>query len=301
MFGRIPQRFCQSPDTALNMPRKPKPRVQQTSPGRPVPVPAYPGMLLARNRPAPRALVQAVQAELVRRGYGPLRLTGRFDAPTASALRLYQAQHVDRAGRPLQPDGVVGPLTWGSLFGFGVPRRGTPPDGLAARALEMATDQLGVAEHPPGSNRGPAVDQYLAAVDIGPEVPDHQRPWCQAFVYWCFREAAADLGIDLPLPRTAGVLEHWRRAGRVPSATRYLRAELLADPSLVQAGMLLVLDYGNGRGHIGFVAVCAGGTLLTVEGNINPEGDPGREGVGVYATDRRTLADQRLKGMIRYD
>lgn len=282
------------------MPRQSRYRADPGHPDRPVPVPAWPGVLLARGRPAPRAVMQALQAELVRRGYGPLRLTGRFDAPTDSALRLYQAQHVDLAGRPLQPDGIVGPLTWGSLFGPLQSRRAGPPGELAARALEVAIGQLGVMEQPPGSNRGPEVDQYLLSVDIGPEVPDARRPWCQGFVYWCFREAAAQLGLDLPLPRTAGVLDHWRKAARVPSALRFLPKELVADPSLVQPGMLLVLDYGNGFGHIGFVERCAGGTLLTVEGNINAEADPGREGLGVFATDRRTLADRRLKGMIRY-
>jgi len=283
------------------MPRKPRPRIADTHPARPVPVPAYPGVLLARGRPGPRAVLQALQRELSRRGYGPLKASGRFDAPTDSALRLYQAQHVDPAGRPLQPDGVVGPLTWGSLFGPILSRRPAPPGELAAAALEMAISQLGVREEPPGSNHGPEVDQYLAAVGIGPDVTDpDDRAWCQAFVYWCFREAAEQLGVPCPLPREAGVLKHWRRAAAVPTAVRFLPRELVADPSLVQPGMLLVLDYGNGLGHIGFVERYAGGTLLTVEGNINAEADPGREGLGVFATDRRTLADKRLRGMIRY-
>lgn len=270
--------------------------------GRAGPPPAYPGILFRRGQPAPKGMVQTVQRELVRRGYGPLPISGRVDAHTESALRLFQAQHVDPAGRPLQVDGVVGPLTWGSLFGAMPAWGGAPPGELAARALEMAISQLGVREAPTGSNHGPEVDQYLLSVDIGPGTPDPaDRAWCQAFVYWCFREAARALGTNSPLPRTPGVLKHWQKAARIPGATRYPSAALLADPALIQPGMLLVLDYGNGKGHIGFVERCAGGTLLTVEGNINAEGDPGREGLGVFATDRRTLADRRLKGMIRYD
>jgi hypothetical protein len=176
--------------------------------------------------------------------------------------------------------------------------RGWQPSALALRALAIARSQLAVLEDPLGSNRGPLVDQYLKSVGLG---PGHE--WCQAFVYWCFREAALELGVATPLPKVAAVIKHWNEA---PAACRYTAAQVRRDPDLVQRGMLVVLDRGKGKGHIGFVDYCKHlhapdrYALFTFEGNINPEADPGREGWGVFPNDRRTLDDDELLGMIGY-
>jgi len=63
--------------------------------------------------------VRTLQSILEARGYGPLEVTGRFDAATASAVRRFQAE----AG--LQADGVVGPQTRPTLLALMRVRRAT--------------------------------------------------------------------------------------------------------------------------------------------------------------------------------
>lgn len=67
---------------------------------------------------------------------------------------------------------------------------------LRIRALEIAISQIGVKEHPPNSNWGPKVKQYLAAA--GWSSP---APWCAAFVCWCYGQA----GRKLTFPNRASV------------------------------------------------------------------------------------------------
>jgi hypothetical protein len=70
-------------------------------------------MLVKRGDQGPA--VRLLQDRLRELGYGPAREPG-FGPPTASAVRQFQK------ARGLQPDGVVGPRTWGRLF---PPRRFT--------------------------------------------------------------------------------------------------------------------------------------------------------------------------------
>jgi len=58
------------------------------------------------------------------------------------------------------------------------------------KAVHAAMSQLGVTEHPMGSNAGPMVDQYEKA---GEGVVIHES-WCGDFVKWCSDRA----GIKLP-------------------------------------------------------------------------------------------------------
>ena len=125
----------------------------------------------------------------------------------------------------------------------------------------MAAGEVGVMEVPPGSNRGPRVDQFLNAV--GPGLLG--QPWCMAFIYFCFVQAAQGLGIANPAPRTAGVKQSWRMAESIPGITIVPHAKAIADPSLVTPGMVFYIDTGGIHGHAGFVADVIGGTLVTVE------------------------------------
>lgn len=49
-------------------------------------------------------------------------------------------------------------------------------------ALKRAISQLGVTEHPPGSNDGPEIRRYRQSVGNG--IPP--GPWCMYFMHWCF-------------------------------------------------------------------------------------------------------------------
>lgn len=72
------------------------------------------------------------------------------------------------------------------------------------RAREIARTQLGVKEHPPGTNSGPKVNEYLRSTGLGPGYP-----WCMAFVHWSYRKAG--LILKFPNPASVGFFEQWAR------------------------------------------------------------------------------------------
>lgn len=95
-------------------------------PGAPPPLPPsmpcanpYPGMLMAQGSRGPT--VGEVREACYRAGFDPhVNDNGDHDyfgAFLDSAVRDFQAANVDLTGVPLEVDGVVGPLTWGALFG----------------------------------------------------------------------------------------------------------------------------------------------------------------------------------------
>ena len=131
---------------------------------------------------------------------------------------------------------------------------------LADCALSIARSQIGVAEHPKGSNWGP-VEKYLRSVNIG-----FPAAWCMAFVYWCVDKASKELRVDNPLYRTGGVLAQW-------NASRILRADR------PKKGDIFIMEFGRGLGHAGFVDSVQGDRIQTIEGNSNDEGS--REGYEV--------------------
>ena len=138
-------------------------------------------------------------------------------------------------------------------------------------------------EVPPGSNRGPRVDQYIRATGLDPA---DGPPWCVCFIYWCFQKAAVDLGQPNPLPKTASVLDLWDKSARF-ARLRLASGEASAAPESVRPGMIFFIDTGGGKGHAGLVASCSGRSLVTVEGNTNGGGS--REGVGVFRRTSRSI------------
>ncbi|GAA5786439.1 CHAP domain-containing protein [Chitiniphilus shinanonensis] len=197
-------------------------------------------------------------------------------------VKLFQARNVDDQGRPLKQDGEIGSLTWAALFGDAtVDSSAKADDKLLARALKIAAgeEKKKVREVPRNSNRGPEVDEYLKRAGVSPGLS-----WCCAFVYWCFDEAAKALDRGNPMVRTAGCLDHWQRA--TGKGARRIRAkDAIADPSLVKAGMVFIMDHGGGKGHTGFVESVNGGLLTTIEGNTDASRT--REGGGVYRLTRK--------------
>ena len=145
-------------------------------------------------------------------------------------------------------------------------------------------------EVPQNSNRGPEVEAYLRRAGVSPG-----NAWCCAFVYWCFDEAAQAMRRSNPMVKTAGCLDHWRRA---PSqrAQRILKQQAVGNPVLVRAGMIFIMDHGGGLGHTGLVEKVAGGLLTTIEGNTDASRT--REGGGVYRLIRKIV--EINKGFIDY-
>ncbi|MES4793097.1 MAG: CHAP domain-containing protein, partial [Chloroflexota bacterium] len=134
----------------------------------------------------------------------------------------------------------------------------------------VACSQVGVREHPPGSNRGPEVEKYLAAVGCNPG-----DPWCMAFVYWCYRQAAAKIGKENPLTPSGSCSAIYRWAKR--------EGKLASRPT--PGDVFLVKGGKTGHCHTGIVVGVDGGFVQTVEGNTNPAHSA--EGIGVFRLTRK--------------
>lgn len=259
----------------------------------------YPGRIIKageRDAGIVKALKKRLNEVLATEADPALRLDPSdpdFGPKMKQAVKLFQTRNVDAEGRPLKQDGQVGPITWAALFGGDtVPASDEARDPYLARVLEVAAGEEAkkVREIPLNSNRGPAVEGYLGRTGTPPG-----NPWCCAFVYWCFDQAAQAAGRDNPMVRTAGCMDHWRRAAA--RGARLIRAsEAVQNAGLVQAGMIFIVDHGGGRGHTGLVEKVAGGLITTIEGNT--DASKTREGGGVYRLVRKI--GEINKGFIDY-
>lgn len=228
----------------------------------------YPGRAVRRNH-GDATVVRAVQARLLLLGCGPIDVDGDFQSNTESAVKMFQS----RAG--VTADGVIGPVTWSKLFQLPLPTAPGPSTALCGLAVSVARSQLGTRELP--GNRGPEVERFLASVGLGAG-----QPWCMAFVYWCFNQAANRLLIDNPLPKTGSVHRHWAQA---PLAVKINPDNSLDDLRAIRPGAIFFIDHGNDKGHTGIVLTADGEGLHTIEGNTNINGS--REGDGVRQRIRR--------------
>jgi len=263
--------------------------------GRVVPLP-FPGRIIKAGDPDSE-VIKAIQRRLNEVGCGPIDETGVFDIEnTKKAVKLFQARFTDASGLPLLTDGEVGSLTWGAMFGaVSVPSNSRASTPLMKAVIEFAITQIGVRESPLGSNRGREVDQYLRAVGLNPV--GNSFAWCVAFTHFCYLKAAESLRQDNPHIKTAGVLDHWNKAGRTTGVLRITKSEAVADPSLVKPGSLFIIDFGGCIGHSGMVIEITSGRLVTIEGNTNDNGS--RNGIGVFRREARKI-NQINKGFIDY-
>ncbi len=262
--------------------------------------PAYPGHLIELDDEDTDA-VKSIQQRLRDLGFTepgpsgprPLAVDGGFGTNTVDAVELFQMRHSDLEGDPLIVDGRVGAATWGALFGREtVPASPLVADSdLANEVLSVASSQVGKLEQPLGSNSGPEVDAYLASVGLDPG-----NFWCMAFVFWCFREAAKNLGKKNPAVKTGGVLDAWNQARSSGIAT-LTTENALHNPGKIKPGMVFIMSTGGGSGHTGIVVAVRGSVLETIEGNTNDSGS--RNGIGVFRRTGRTVASIN-RGYIDY-
>lgn len=105
-------------------------------------------------------------------------------------------------------------------------------------ALRRAITQLGVCEHPPGTNSGPMVNRYLSSVGLGPGYP-----WCMAFVHWCYQYVNGfSNGVTLGGYGSVEKFEQWAAAN----------GEIVARP--LRADIVCYDWEGNGwADHVGIV------------------------------------------------
>lgn len=148
---------------------------------------------------------------------------------TSDDLREFQRAHLDPFGRPLTPDGLNGPKTQWALDLFSCsPRR--------RAVVARAQSALGITEDPPGSNRGPRIDQWLQRCHVSTG-----QPWCAAFASWCLDTVAI-----------AGALALGERFH--PTAFPY-------------PGDVMFFSTGGGKGHCGIVVGVGAHEVMTIEGN----------------------------------
>lgn len=133
-------------------------------------------------------------------------------------------------------------------------------------ALERAITQLGVTEHPAGSNDGPEIRKYRASVSPG--LPP--GPWCMYFVHWCFA----------PWVKLGG----W---GSVQAFTEWVKRtdDLTIPVGRPLRGDIVAYDWdgpGNWYDHVGIVEKVLAlrwrgkvfaGWVQTVEGNTSVGND----------------------------
>jgi hypothetical protein len=254
------------------------------------PIP-YPGKVVKKKH-RDRETVLAVQRRLNEMNCGPIDEDGDFGPQTHGAVLLFQARFPDVFGLPLKVDGEIGSLTWAALFGAqSVPVRNETSNELLARVLDVAASQINVMETSP--NRGPQVDEYVKSVGLN---PGGRFAWCVCFLYWCFEKACKDIGRANPMIKTAGVLDHWNRAG-TKGVPRVTTQQAINNPSLVRPGHIFTMKMSTTLGHTGIVERVMGGRLVTIEGNTNPGGS--RDGVGVFRREMRKISSIN-KGFIDY-
>lgn len=202
---------------------------------------------------------------------------GFYNIHTEKSVRKYQSDN------NLLVDGRSGPITLASLFPVETNKEATKRlatnDKLRAAFIETAYKYLGHAEVK--TNSSPFIDKWLLEVGV-----DFPAAWCMAYVQGTGKEACKNLGIkDLLKPDTGGVLDFWNR-------TKSEQIGRLHG----KRGDILIMDYGKGRGHTGWVLSYSGGVYSVLEGNTSLDGS--RDGDGVSINNRK-YSDTRIKGFIR--
>ncbi|MES2597201.1 MAG: CHAP domain-containing protein [Verrucomicrobiota bacterium] len=151
---------------------------------------------------------------------------------------------------------------------------------LASLVIQFAKVEIGVEEHPRGSNRGPRVDEYQAATWLKKK---DWGAWCAAFVDFIVR-AAMEEGVKrgakytFQRPQTAGAfdLARWSREQDKSTQTK-------ANPDRdIESGDIVIFEWS----HVGFATSKpdSKGYFTTIEGNTDPKG--GREGYAVFTRKR---------------
>jgi hypothetical protein len=125
---------------------------------------------------------------------------------------------------------------------------------IASNVLDIAREQVGISEDPPGSNRV----KYWA--DLKPEWQG--QPWCGAFTAWCWQRAGVDL-----------VRELGNGAYYCPSIVAWARKIGAWTTDHAEPGDLVLYSFGRAEAqHVGIAwpdPVTA--SYRAIEGNTSPD------------------------------
>ena len=153
---------------------------------------------------------------------------------TPEQMTAFQKGRHDWEGKPLRPDGDLGPRTrWALAMSALDPRR----QAIVANACGF----VGLVER--GTNRGPEIDTWLTrcGAPLG-------SAWCAAFASWCI-SVTGRTGVKLAGAQALG---------------RFLRATTRPVP-----GDVMWFPTGDWTGHCGIVIGTGLEVVATVEGNQN--------------------------------
>jgi cell wall-associated NlpC family hydrolase len=145
----------------------------------------------------------------------------------------------------------------------------------ARKAVRWARSQVGVKESPPGSNRGPKIDDWQRAHGM------LAQPWCGAFVGMALRAG----GVRLPngVVYTPTILA-WAKN----------RQHGLSLTSKPRPGDLVLYKFSNGPAPVEHVGLYIG-EGLTIEGNTSSDEQGSQDNGGMVAVRRR-----RGRGVVAY-
>jgi len=153
-----------------------------------------------------------------------------------------------------------------------------------------------VTELPKGSKKGPEVSSWLRVAGAAPG-----NNWCMAFVYGIFDEISGHLGMTNPLPKTAGVIDHWDKA---EPSLKINVSDVRKNPDLLQPGMVFIMHraQAHGQKNLGHTGIIISvdpvkKSFTSIEGNTNDMASHQGGRVGINA---RTLDDPLLVGFIDY-
>jgi hypothetical protein len=222
---------------------------------------------------AVRTLQMLLNAHLT--GAPPLKPDGSFGDVTAQAVREFQRL------KGLEPDGVVGPMTWAALDGHPQVQvlyryRPGPQEALA----DIARPYIGATE---GSGNRMGSDPRMREIF---EADGHSEagrtdgyPWCCAFVSMCVQRLIAQNPAYqlLTPPKTASVTNFRTRWAPANNCLVFPPNDPNNRP---HKGDVVVFTFS----HIGIVDSVGEGMVKTIEGNTNEAGS--REGTTCRQKDR---------------
>lgn len=171
--------------------------------------------------------IQRIQHELARKGFDPGVIDGIWGRRTERAVRAYQVSH------GLVVDGIVGPVTWKSLFGNDAVE--AEFDNPAIPWFQEARRLIGIKERV-GPGNEPTIINWAKSTGIS--YSDDDIPWCGLFVAHCINSTLTDEA----LPNNPLGARNWARFGAP------------CEPAL---GSVLVFwreSRTSFKGHVGFYA-----------------------------------------------
>jgi hypothetical protein len=167
---------------------------------------------------------------------------------------------------------------------------------LAELTIQIALSYDGVREVG-GNNRGPEVEKFQASIGLEPG-----DPWCAAFVCFCIKKAAEQLGITPKFEYGGSVYKLWTRNPDLQLSSPDTNCIFLINHGLSKSGTRI--------GHMGFCITPYQESpaypdeiffdkLETMEGNTNAAGS--RDGDGAYHKSRKLSEFSNGYGWLRIE